>query len=90
MRQPLQIREGISLVNSMIEGTDIQKKSIEYKTKRNMLSTLGGMVGWEYWRGFYKRYEYILSSKNPVTYDRKEEEWCTKANFKQMYDQIYK
>ena len=45
MRQPMQVCEGIALVNSMIQGTQIQCDLIEFRRKTNTLSQLGGTVG---------------------------------------------
>ena len=53
------------------------------------MSSLGDTAGQDYWHSFTNEYNGILSSKKVLTYDRKEEEWCTLSNFQQMYDQIY-
>ena len=84
MRQPMRVCEEISLVNLMIQDTQIQLDLIEFRRKTNTLSQLGDTVGWDYWPAFMKRYDDIFSSKKSVRYDRKEEEWCTRPNFEKI------
>ncbi len=40
MRQPLNVSEGLSLANSLIEGTELEEKVVEFKSKRGWRRSL--------------------------------------------------
>mmetsp|Transcript_28022 Transcript_28022/g.34110 ORF Transcript_28022/g.34110 Transcript_28022/m.34110 type:complete len:130 (+) Transcript_28022:130-519(+) len=61
MRQPMRVRKGIAIVNSMLKGTKIKQDLMEYRKNKKLFSSLGGNVGQEYWRAFINRYNEILS-----------------------------
>ena len=61
MRQALSPSEGISLINSLIEGTQAQKDLIAFKKQSSYGDS--GAVGIGYWRRFKERCEYLICSK---------------------------
>ena len=87
MRQALSPSEGISLINSLIEGTQAQKDLIAFKKKSSYGDS--GTVGVGYWRGFKKRNEHLICSKQCQKYELDRDKWTTYANFSNMYDHIY-
>lgn len=81
---------GIQLVNSMIDGTPVQKALMEHK---KALGTVGyddtlGKVGAGYWRGFKWRNKDKIVSKKGQKYEMDQNSWSTYANFCQMYDGV--
>ena len=60
MRQALCVSEGLALANALIEGTEWEKKVIEFKKKRgwNELDDKGNKkqpLGKKWYKGFFKR-----------------------------------
>ena len=87
LRQCLTPSQAVQLINSMIEGTDAQKKLIAWK-KRNSFGS-EGTIGKKYWRSFKKRNEHLICSKKGQKYELDRATWSTYANFHQMYAQVY-
>ena len=51
----------------------------------------GGKVklGQSYWCGFMKRHGHKIKAKKGIRFDDKRADWCTHANFKSMYEEVY-
>ena len=79
--------EAIQLINSLIDGTQVQKDLVEFKKKYS--HGKDGTVGYGYWRHFKKRNKHLIRSKRDAKYELNCANWSTYANFKQMYDQVY-
>ncbi len=68
MRQPLNVSEGLSLANSLVEGTEWEEKIVEFKTKRGWkpYATDGSknpILGPKWYRGFWKRHGHEVEKK---------------------------
>ena len=87
MRQALSPSEGISLINSLIEGTQGQKGLIAFKKQSSYGDS--GSVGIGYWRRFKERCEHLICSKKGQKYELDRDKWTTYANFSNMYIHIY-
>ena len=60
-RQPLETNEGISLANSLIEGTEVQKGLVKFQKENcGMTNTnrMLGKVGAGYWAGFNRQHRH--------------------------------
>jgi hypothetical protein len=89
-RIPLTCGQGIMMINSCIEGTESQKKLIEFKQriKSDQDSDSLGTVGSGYWKAFLKRHANELELKKAVKYELERDNFVTYANFSEMYDAI--
>lgn len=83
IRQCLSPSRGLSLVNSLIDGHELQQKLIEWKTKFS--SNVKGSVGIKYWRAFMERNKHRLVSVRGQKYELDRQNWTTYANFVHMY-----
>ena len=90
--QPLNVTEGIALVNDMIvEGTQMQEALKEFQSTRRLSSDLFelGKAGRGWWNGFMKRHGHRLVTKKGERFACDRSYWTTLANIQQMYDVIY-
>ena len=87
MRVPISSSQGLSLCNSIIEGTKFQSDVVAYKKLycRNATEKLG----LSYWKGFLKRNKQLIRAKKAVKFETKCSEWCTYKNMKEMYTEVY-
>jgi hypothetical protein len=93
MRTPITTSQGLQLANSLIKGTSVEEKVIEWKKKYCKSFRLGAgkpELGREYWQQFMKRNEHLIRSKKAVKFDVKRAEWCNYSNMLEMYQEIYK
>ena len=66
MRTPITTSQGLQLANSLIKGTSVEEKVIEWKKKYCKSFQLGAgkpELGREYWQQFMKRNEHLIRSK---------------------------
>ena len=61
IRQCLAPSQGVQLLNSMIDGTNVQKELIQFKNKYS--HGIEGKIGRGYWRSFKKRNAHLICSK---------------------------
>jgi hypothetical protein len=92
MHQPLNISEGLSRANSLIEGTEREEKVGEFKSKRGWTPTLpmGRSMSWA------RSGTPVFEMPWPLSWKEKEQkfskdraEWSRHRNFIQMYDEVY-
>ena len=82
IRQCLSPSDGLSLANSMIKGTEIEKEVFAWKEK---FCAPAPELGRGYWAGFKKRDEHLLVSVRGQKYALDRNNWTTYANFALMY-----
>jgi len=87
MRVPISSSQGLSLCNSIIEGTKFQDAVVEYKKK--YCRSVTEKLGQSYWRGFLRRNKHLIRAKKTVKFETKRSEWCTYQNMKEMYTEVY-
>ena len=81
----------MDLINDIIDGTDLQKRLINWKIKHRIYSKNDGdigKVGLNYWRNFMIRNGHKIRSKNGKKYAVDRSNFTSYLNFKDMYDQI--
>ncbi len=89
IRQPLSVKEGIELMNSLIVGINIQKNVVNFQMGRNLCSDEYGRVGKGWWRGFLRRNGHRIVTQQGEKFAVHQTDWTTFDNIKQMYDVIY-
>ena len=91
IRQCLTPPQGIELVNSMIDGTEVQKNLVRFKKKNSHAPTDAslGTVGRGYWNGFMRRNGDQIVSRRGQKYELDRASWTTYRNFKDMYVHNY-
>jgi hypothetical protein len=94
MHQPLNISEGLSLANSLVEGTEWEKAIVDFKTKRgwNPFDEKGekkAVLGQKWYKNFWKRHSHLLERKKGHKFSKDRAEWSIYHNFVQMYDEVY-
>mmetsp|Transcript_31728 Transcript_31728/g.67253 ORF Transcript_31728/g.67253 Transcript_31728/m.67253 type:complete len:115 (+) Transcript_31728:309-653(+) len=89
IRQPLSVKEGIELMNSLIVGTNMQKNVVNFQMERNLCSDEYGRVGKGWWRGFLRRNGHRIVTQRGEKFAVHRSDWTTFDNIKQMYDVIY-
>jgi hypothetical protein len=90
MRQPLRATHLISLVNSLLSGTDAAKLLEEFKLKHCQFSSIPkDSVGSAWYRAFMKRNPQLVTKKC-ILFDNKRAEWATYDNIEKMYKEVYK
>eukprot|EP00978_Attheya_sp_CCMP212_P006142 scaffold13838_cov51-Attheya_sp.AAC.1 len=101
IRQPLSCANGLCLANSVIKGTETEKKVREWqehnikacKMKKGNLDDddddVPGLLKTGYWKGFMNRNKHRLVSKKSQKYALDRKDWSTYNNINQMYDDIY-
>jgi hypothetical protein len=93
MRTPITTAQGLQLANSIIKGTSIEHKVIDWKQRNCKAFQLGygkAELGKDYWLNFLKRNNHLIRSKKAVKFDVKRAKWCTYLNMQEMYNEIYK
>jgi hypothetical protein len=95
MRQPLNVSEGLSLANALVEGTEWEEKVTEFKMKRGWKpyghdGKNKPVLGPKWYKGFFKRHAHILEKKKGQKFSKDRSEWSIYRNFVQMYDEVYK
>jgi hypothetical protein len=68
MRQPINIMEGLSLANSLVEGTEWEEAVVEFKKKRgwNPIDENGEkkpILGPKWYKNFWKHNSHLLERK---------------------------
>ena len=87
IRQSLTQAKGLALVNSLINGTDLQKELIKWKSNNTTNSV--GSVGSKYWKNFMTRHNNKIRSKRGKKYSLDRSNWTTWSNFDDMYRHNY-
>ena len=79
IRQPLNVAEGIALVNDMIKGTKMQEALKEFQSARRLGSDLFelGKAGRGWWNGFMKRHGHRLVTKKGERFACDRSYWTT-------------
>jgi hypothetical protein len=88
---PLTPPNVIRLINSMIKGTPIQSKLIQFKRKTspdNIPEHKLGTVGTTYYKGLMERNRIRLRSKRGRRFELNRAKWETYTNFLTMYEDI--
>ena len=82
--------EGLHLINSLIQGTEIQEQLIEWKKLNSFVNgdESDGLVGKGYWTAFRKRWDHEISGKTGKKFELDRSNWTTYKNFCAMYDLI--
>ena len=60
---PLTVSESMAFANSLLKGTELQKKYVRWTKCRTNNLDFDGELGVGWWRGFVKRYAHILEVK---------------------------
>jgi hypothetical protein len=94
MRQPLNISEGLSLANSLIEGTEWEDVVVEFKRNRgwNPIDENGNrkpVLGQKWYKNFWQRHSHLLEKKRGHKFSKDRSEWSVHRNFVQMYNEVY-
>jgi hypothetical protein len=91
IRQPLNVSEGIALMNDMIVGTTFEEELICFQEERQLgdESFQRGTVTTGWWRGFKSRYRHRLTTKRGERFACNRADWTKLRNIVQMYDVIY-
>jgi hypothetical protein len=78
------------MINSCIDGSDSQKKLIDFKknNKTEQDDSSIGSVSTKYWKNFLARNSDKLELKKAVKYELERDNFVTYANFEEMYDAI--
>jgi hypothetical protein len=68
MRQPLNVSEGLSLANSLVEGTEWENKIVEFKSKRGWKpfaedGSKNPILGAAWYNGFWKCHGHEIEKK---------------------------
>ncbi len=71
-----------------LEDDSEREPSSELAT--SVTATTPPLLGLGYWRGFMRRNGHIIKSKRAIKFESKRAEWCTYANFEEMYNKVYK
>ena len=87
MRECLSPSEAISLINSMIEGTQAQDRLIEFKKKHTF--GVNDKLGFGYWQSFKRRNGHLICSKRGQKFELDRDKWTTYHNFASMYTHDY-
>ena len=82
IRQPLNLTEGIALMNDMIKDTQMQEALKGFQPARHLGSNLFkfGEAGRGWWRGFMKRHGHRLVTKKGKRCACDRSDWTTLAN----------
>jgi len=95
MRQPLTASGALTVINSLVETSNMQGEIMKWKANNlpdekddEEGRTNQAYLGAAYWRNFKKRHP-ELKTKRAVRFDSKREDWCNYDNFKKMYDCVY-
>ncbi len=94
MRQPLNLSEGLSLANALVEGTEWEEVVVEFKKKRGWNpvdenSQKKPILGPKWYKNFWKRHSHLLEKKKGHKFSKDRAEWSIHRNFVQMYDEVY-
>ncbi len=89
--QPLSCFEAVALMNDMVEKTGTKQKLIEFQQSRRpgTLSFEKGQVTSGWWRGFLRRHEDKLVTKQGEKFALNRSDWMSLPNIRQMYEMIY-
>jgi hypothetical protein len=93
MRQPLTASGALSVINSLVETSNMQREIIGWKANNLPEDDVENnanlaYLGTAYWRNFKKRHP-ELKTKRAVRFDSKREDWCNFDNFRAMYAGVY-
>ena len=77
----------LALVNSMTDGTTVQRDLVKFQKKYYPAEKPGTVVS-GYWKGFRKRNRHLVVLKRGQKYEFHRSVWSTYADFAHMYDQV--
>ena len=89
---PLTSREGLRLVNSLIDTEEHQTMLKVFKIKNGLQWQEGDKIGklsWGYWRNLIKRHRHEIEVKSGTKFALDRSHWSKKIFIKEMYRQIY-
>ena len=89
IRRCLTASEAIALGNSMIKGTETERKIIQWKKARNEFNENSPVLGRKWWQLFRKRWEHKLVTKRGQKFALDRSNSLTYSNVKKMYDDVY-
>ena len=89
IRRCLTPSQCLSLANDLVAGTDTEKKVIEFKRKLYKKEYESASLGMNYWEGFRKRWESVLTSKRGQKFALDRSSATTFHNIDKMYDEVY-
>jgi hypothetical protein len=91
---PLNETSFLEFANSFFEGTELEKKVLQYKKDHCGYKEPKGKegcanLGSKYYKGFMKHHETVLWSKKPHKFPKDRKDWATYENIEKMYEQVY-
>jgi hypothetical protein len=94
LRQPLNISEGLSLANSLVEGMKWEDAVVNFKVNRGWIpvdeqGNKKPILGKKWYNNFWKRHSHLLERKKGHKFSKDCSEWSIHRNFIQMYDEVY-
>jgi hypothetical protein len=93
MQQPLNISEGLSLANLLIEGAEWEDVVVEFKRNRgwNPIEKYGKckpVLGQKWYKNYWQRHSHLLEKKGHK-FSKDPSKWFVHRNFIQMYNEVY-
>ena len=85
--QPITPAEGLAVVNSLIDGTEVQNKLKEFQRSKQKPPT--GVLSNKYWKLFMRRHKESLQARKGYRVASNRTEWVTYENVNIMYDLCY-
>ena len=89
IRRCLTSTQCLHLANDLVAGTETEKKVIEFKENIYKKKYEKAELGQNYWKGFRRRWENVLTSKRGQKFALDRSSATTFTNIKKMYDEVY-
>ena len=89
IRRCLTPSQCLHLANDLVAGTDTEKKVIAFKNKIYKKNYENADLGQNYWRGFKRRWENVLTSKRGQKFALDRSNATTFTNVHKMYEEVY-
>ena len=89
IRRCLTPSQCLHLANDLVAGTETEKQVIEFKKKLYKKDYDSADLGMNYWNGFKRRWEHVISSKRGQKFALDRSSATTFANIGKMYDEVY-
>ena len=95
VNRPLNCKEGLRFMNSVVSGSKFGKRLAVIREKRQKLACVKRKVknklyfGEKYWRQFMSRNKHLITAKKGKKYSQNRKNWSTYENCEIMYDGVY-
>ena len=89
IRRCLTPTQCLHLANDLVAGTETEKRVIEFKEKIYKKKYEKADLGLNYWNGFRRRWENVLTSKRGQKFALDRSSATTFTNIMKMYDEVY-